>query len=221
MFTLKIEVKLMQKRKLKKEVIYASYVVGIILLIGLIYLIERSISKSLFQPVGDDYDYVSRTIIEDEVPVVNVGQVIIKPYLDEKIKILKSYYDYLAESSKQEAALIFHSETYYQNSGVNYGNGEPFEVVTVLDGTVIDVKEDNLLGKIIEIRHSNELISIYQSLSESLVKVDDVVKQGTLIGKSGASNFFKDLGDHLHFELIYQGQAVNPEEYYDKELGDL
>ncbi len=53
------------------------------------------------------------------------------------------------------------------------------------------------------------------------VKKDDVVKQGDIIGKSGTSNFSKDLGDHLHFELIYKGQAVNPEEYYEKELGDL
>lgn len=56
------------------------------------------------------------------------------------------------------------------NSGVDYGGKENFEVVSILDGTVIDVKEDDLLGKIVEIRHSNEMISVYQSLSEVTVK---------------------------------------------------
>ncbi len=211
----------MNKRRFKKEVVYAGYIIGFILFIGLIYLIERSISKKVFKPVDDDYDYVSRTIIEDEVPVANVGQIVIKPYLESDMKVLKGYYDYLAESSKQEAAIIFHAETYYQNSGVNYGKESSFEVVSVLDGTVLEVKEDNLLGKTVEIKHNNELISIYQSLGEVSVKKDDVIKQGTVIGKSGISNFCKDLGEHLHFELVYRGQVVNPEEYYDKELGDL
>src|SRR5690554_1866319 len=113
MLTLKIEVKLMSKRKLKKGVVYASYVVGFLLFIGLIYVIETSISKKLFKPVDDDYDYVSKTIVEDEVPVVNVGQVILKPYVDSGIKILKSYYDYLDDSAKQETAIIYHADTYY------------------------------------------------------------------------------------------------------------
>ncbi|MDD2181089.1 MAG: M23 family metallopeptidase [Bacilli bacterium] len=211
----------MSNRKLKKEVVYAGYVVGFLLFIGLIYVIETSISKNMFKPVDDDYDYVSKTIVEDEVPVVNVGQVITKPFVESEIKILKGYYDYLADNKKQETAIIYHSGTYFQNSGVDYGGKESFSVVAILDGTVIDVKEDNLLGKTIEINHNNEIISIYQSLGEVKVKKEDIVKQGDIIGTSGSDNLSKDLGDHLHFEFIYKGQALNPEEYYEKELGDL
>ncbi len=211
----------MKNRKLKKEVAYAGYVVGFLLFVGFIYLIETSISKSLFKPNDDDYDYVSKTIVEDDVPVVNVGQVIVKPYVDSEIKVLKGFYDYLKDSSEQEKSLIFHSNTYYQNSGIDYGGKEKFDVVAVLDGTVIAVKEDDLLGQTVELRHNNEIISIYQSLEEVKVKKDDVIKQGEIIGKSGVSNFKKDLGNHLHFEFIYKGQSVNPEEYYEKELGDL
>jgi len=221
MLTLNIEVKLMKSRKLKKEVIYAGYVVFFLLFVGLIYFIERSISNMIFKPTDDDFDYVSKTIVEEEVPVVNVSQVIMKPYIDSEIKVIKGYYDYQKDSSEQEKSIIFHVDTYYQNSGVDYGGKENFDVVAVLDGTVIEVNEDELLGKTIEIRHNNELISVYQSLSEIKVKKGDVVQQGAVIGKSGVCNFNKDIGDHLHFELIYKGQAVNPEEYYEKELGDL
>ncbi len=211
----------MKKRKIKKGVIYASYIGGVLLLIGLIYIIESSISKILFKPTGDDYDYVSKTILEDEKPVVNIGETIIKPFNQENVEIIKDFYDYLGDKDKQEKSIIFHSNTYYQNSGIDYGCEEIFDVISVLDGTVINVKEDNLLGKIIEVKHNNELITIYQSLSDVKVKKDDTVKQGDVIGKSGNSNLKKDLGNHLHFELIYKGQSVNPSEYYDKELSDL
>ena len=111
--------------------------------------------------------------------------------------------------------------TYLQNTGVIYGCNDTFDVVSILDGTVIDVKEDNLLGKIVEVKHSNDMISIYQSLSEVLVKKDDIIKQGDVIGKSGTSNMFRDIGNHLYFELIYKGKNVNPEEYYDKKIEEL
>ena len=72
-----------------------------------------------------------------------------------------------------------------------------------------------------EIKHDKNIISSYQSLSEVLVKEGDKITQGTIIGKSGTSNLEKDLGSHLHFELTIDSNTVDPEEYYDKELGNL
>ena len=83
------------------------------------------------------------------------------------------------------------------------------------------MKDDELLGKIVEIKHNNDVISVYQSLGEVSVKKGDAVSQGQNIGKSGTSNISKDLGSHLHFELIVKGQTVNPEEYYDKNISEL
>jgi len=109
-----------------------------------------------------------------------------------------------------------------QNSGVDYSIGnDSFDVNAILDGTVISVKEDALFGNVVEIRHSNDMISVYQSLGTVNVKKDDVVKQGDVIGTSGLSNIDKELGNHLHFEILHNGQVVNPENYYDKQLKDL
>lgn len=208
----------MRGRKLKKEVLYVGYAMLFLLLVAIIYTIETSVSKKVFEPETNDYDYVTRTIIDDEIPVVNINQVIIRPYLDSEIKVLKGFYDYQKEKETQERSLICHEDTYYQNSGVDYGGKENFEIVSVLDGEVITVKQDNLLGYIIEIKHSNEIISIYQSLNEVFIKENDQIQQGQLIGKTGVFSFGKKLGDRLHFELIYKGQTVDPEEYYEKEL---
>ena len=101
-----------------------------------------------------------------------------------------------------------------QSSGVSYGKENVFDVVSIKDGTVIDVTEDELLGKTIQIKHSDDSISIYQSLSEVAVSKDEVVTRGQTIGKSGTSNVEKDLGNHVHFELIVAGNTVNPETYF-------
>src|SRR5690606_9904541 len=128
-------------------------------------------------------------------------------YLDENVKILRGFYDYKDEAPNQEKSLIYYADQYLQNSGVAYGADEVFDVVAIYDGFVIDVREDNLFGKVVEVRHSNDLISVYQGLSEVVVKKDDEIKQKTVIGKSGTSNINKDLNNHLHFELIYKGEA--------------
>ena len=105
-----------------------------------------------------------------------------------------------------------------QNSVVSYSSEKIFDVISVLDGIVISVENNDILGTTVEIRHDNDLISVYQSLSNVNVKKDDKVIQGQIIAKSGLSNIEKDLGNHLHFELYYKGKIVNPEEYYNKSL---
>ena len=54
-----------------------------------------------------------------------------------------------------------------------------------------------------------------------LVEEDMQIIQGQIIAKSGISNINKDLGNHLHFELYYNGKIVNPEEYYNRNVNEL
>ncbi len=210
----------MTERRLKKSVIYGVYSLGIIALIGTIYLIESSITKGNSKD-GDNDTYVSKTIFDDSIPVIADDVKILRPYSDAEIKVIKSYYDYKADEESQKNAIIFHEDTYMQSSGVAYGGKENFEVKAVLEGTVVDVKEDKLLGKIVEIKHSNDVISVYQSLSEVTVSKDAVIKQGDVIGKSGNANISTELGNHLYFELIVKGTTVNPEEYFDKLVKEI
>ena len=94
---------------------------------------------------------------------------------------------------------------------------DTFDVIAIANGTVTRVKEDDSLGKTVEIKHDNGLISTYQSLSEVSVKKDDVISQGQVIGKSGINEIDKDLGNHLHLEIYENGISVNPEMYLGKE----
>lgn len=206
------------ERRLKKGVIYGIYSLGVIGLIGTIYLIESSISN---KNLDDDNTYVTSTIFDDTVPVVADTAKIIRPYVDSNVKVYKKFYNYKDSEETQKEAIISYENTYLQSSGICYSNESSFDVVAIMDGTVIDVKEDKLLGKVIEIRHSNDVISIYQGLSEVSVEKDMVVKSGDMIGKSGTSNLFKDAKNILYFEFVVNGTTVNPEEYYDKQLNEL
>ena len=162
--------------------------------------------------------YVTSTVLEEEQPVIKESTMMINPYTDTTVSIGKNYYDYKADAETQEKSIVYHDNTYMQNSGTDFVGEKVFDVVAVLDGSVTDVKEDETLGKVVEIKHENGYISIYQSLSEVSVKKGDMVTQGQVIGKSGTNELDKDMGNHLHFELYVNGTVVNPTLYLNKEL---
>ncbi len=203
----------MMKRKLKLKpfVLPTAY---LLILLGLISGMVMS-KEELAQ---QKYTYVSGEIFDTTVPVMNESLKLLRPYTGDGVKEAQYYYDYTADQSRQENSIIYHEGTYMQNSGVDFTSDEVFDVLAVLDGTVMNVKEDELLGKIVEIRHNNDLVSVYQSLSEVTVKKNDTVKQGQAIGKSGTNELEAALKNHLHFELSNKGQIVDPSKYFDKEI---
>lgn len=218
----------MKRRKLKPFVVPFMYGVSIMMLVGSVYCIERIINNTVF--ISNEVDDVENINLDEynnleydyeDIPVINADSMIIRPYLNGDVKIVKNYYDYQSESSAQENSIIYYGNTYMQNSGVDYGLDDVFDVVSILDGTVIEVIDDEIMGKTVKIKHSNDLISVYQSLGDVFVKVDDKIVQGVVIGTSGESNVSPELSRHLHFELYYKGSVVNPENYYDKYVGEL
>lgn len=211
------------QQKLKKLAVPTIYFLSVIAFGLSIYFIQILFSNIVFKTNDNNLKYVDKEILNESysIPVIGNIETLIRPYLDTDITIAKSYYDYKSDATNQENAIIYYENTYMQNSGVDYSKSTSFDVVSILDGTVINVKEDNILGTTVEIRHNNELISIYQSLSNVTVKKDDTVLQGQIIGKSGTNNINKELKEHLHFELYYKGMVVNPEEYFGKKLQEL
>ena len=174
-----------------------------------IFLIKRT-SLTNKQP---EEDLVTEETISDSLPVINTTNKMINPYTDKNVKIGKTYYDYKGEEKNQENSITVHDNTYMQNTGIDFISDQIFDVVSVQDGTVINVKEDNLLGKVVEIKHESGLISSYQSLSEISVKKGETITQGQIIGKSGTNELDKESGNHLHFEIYKDGTSVNPENY--------
>ena len=213
----------MNSRRIKPVLVPVIYGVCVVAFLFSMYFAQKFAKNLLFQKQSD-IEYVDGEITESEnkdIPVVSTSVKIVKPYLDDTVKLVRSFYDYEGDSADQEKAIIFYEDTYMQNSGADYANENVFDVISILDGTVISVEDNDILGTTVEVRHSNELISVYQSLSDVSVKENDQIIQGQIIAKSGTSNINKDLGNHLHFELYYKGKIVNPEEYYHKSVDEL
>lgn len=212
----------MIKRKLKSFVVPAIYSVAIVISIFSMYLVKNIFTKNM-DSNKNEVKYVDNEItgVDTVIPVISTSTSIIKPYTNNDVKIVNNFYNYQADAESQQNSILYYENTYMQNSGVDYAMDNEFDVVSILDGTVIKVEENDILGVIVEIRHTNDLISIYQSLKDVSVKVDDKVVQGQIIAKSGTSNINTSLTNHLHFELYHKGMIVNPEDYYNKLLGDL
>lgn len=74
-------------------------------------------------------------------------------------------------------------------------------------------------GKYVIIRHENGLETVYAHLSKQLVKEDQYVEAGEVIGLGG--NTGRSTGSHLHFETRFLGQAINPALLFDFEKQDI
>ncbi|MDR1729200.1 MAG: peptidoglycan DD-metalloendopeptidase family protein [Prevotellaceae bacterium] len=70
-------------------------------------------------------------------------------------------------------------------------------------------------GYFIVVRHDNGLETLYAHLSKILVKPDQIVKSGEIIGLGG--NTGRSTGPHLHFEMRFLGNAFNPRKMVDFE----
>lgn len=217
----------MKKRKLKPFVVPAVYILSLAMLLTSVYFIERIINNVVFKSedvseVEEVEDVVSEdTDVTNDMPVVNTEPQIIKPYVNEKVKVVKNYYDYQADNASQEESILYYGDTYMQNSGIDYASDAEFEVVSILDGVITEIVDDEIMGKTVKIKHSNDLVSVYQSMGTVDFKVNDNVGQGAIIGVSGENNISRDLGNHLHFELYYKGNVVNPDDYYGKLTSEL
>lgn len=85
-------------------------------------------------------------------------------------------------------------------------------VKNIADGTVVFASWTQDSGYVIMIQHTANLISVYKHNSQLLKKVGTFVNAGEIISIVGNSGEMTD-GPHLHFELWYDGNPLNPEEF--------
>ncbi|WP_141430980.1 M23 family metallopeptidase [Bacillus sp. 03113] len=165
------------------------------------------------KPYNEPAVEVNKSLEEITMPVDNPDTVVYK----------KQFYDNDSDKKDQEAALVFFNNAYHPNTGVDISNKDEkdFEVVAALSGTVTDVREDSVLGNVIEIDHGKDVVTIYQSVKDIQVKVGDEVKKGQALATAGKSLFNEEAGVHVHFEIRKGDVPVNPLEYFNKPLSSL
>jgi len=85
-------------------------------------------------------------------------------------------------------------------------------VKCIADGTVLLASWTQDSGYVIAIQHRGNLISVYKHNAELLKKVGSFVNAGEIISIVGNTGEMTT-GPHLHFELWYNGNSLNPEEF--------
>lgn len=207
----------MKKRRLKKWVLPSLAVITTFALVLVIYQIII-LSNSSFD--GDN-KYVIRSLIDNAKPVVSEQtNTMVKPYIGEGVAVSKNFYSKDDSETNQQNSLIFYENIYMQNTGVLYSSDNQFDVVSVLDGTVKNIKEDELLGYVIEIENG-DITTIYQSVDNITIAIGDEVEQGKVIATSGNNALSNEKDNCLHFTTYVKGKLTNPESLYDKNLDKI
>ena len=119
----------MTKRKLKSYVI-PSVAIFLIMIGTFISIVSMKESGKKDEPL-ENVDFVTGTVVNDNIPVINTTTKVIKPYTDESVTIGKYFYDYKGTKEQQEKSIIYHENTYLQNSGVDFISQNVFDVVSI------------------------------------------------------------------------------------------
>ncbi len=95
-----------------------------------------------------------------------------------------------------------------RHTGVDFRRaiGEPIQATA--DGRVVLAELLKIRGNVVIIDHGYGVFSQYAHLSQILVQPGDIVHRGQLIGLAGATG--RTNGPHLHFEIIVNGNPVDP-----------
>lgn len=89
---------------------------------------------------------------------------------------------------------------------INLNRGDA--VLSAFDGMVRIASAKGAFGNVVIIRHYNGLETVYAHLSKIKVKTGQVVLAGQLVGLGGSTG--RSSGPHLHFEVRFKGQALDP-----------
>ena len=104
---------------------------------------------------------------------------------------------------------------YEAHRAIDFFAEEGASVFAVYDGVITDVSTTLLTGTTITVNHGDGLYTVYNSLADGdRVFVGQTVKQGAKIGEVSVSNRQESAeGAHLHFQVIENGEAINPSKY--------
>ena len=95
---------------------------------------------------------------------------------------------------------------FHQGIDIAAPAGTPIKAIAA--GYVNRIREEELLGTVLELSHGNGVVSLYGHLDQVLVEPKQLIKQGDVIATVGSSGVSS--GVHLHLEIKQRGTNVDP-----------
>ena len=212
----------MKKRKFKKYVIPTCFLIFVGLMsFGITVLSKNLLDKKIER--DEHYNYTMSVFNESEDTELKEAEKIVvqKPFTSDNVSIAKEFYSKDDAAESQANALIFYENTYMPNTGILYESDEEFDVVSVAEGTVRDIKKDEILGNVITIENTSKLTTVYYTHGETQVNLGDTVKMKDILAKSGESKLQTEKKQTLLFETYMDGVLVNPNTIIEKDISQL
>lgn len=198
--------------------------VGVVLLVfgtvlGISALARNNGVKNVAKTIEDTSSTTENTTTENittEPPII--FEKMISPIAGEYV-IVRYFFDRNDNNNLVNAVRVANG-FFEESKGVSFANseGSSFSCLAVFSGEVIDVSDDPLNGKIVEIKHDDNVITRYSSLSNVSVNIGDHVTQGQIIGTSGTALADEELSSHVHLEMMNNGSYINPLDAMNNEL---
>ncbi len=124
----------------------------------------------------------------------------------------------LAENSKVQVSSLYGNRRSPIDQKVHHHRGIDFRVpvgtsiIATGDAQVLEIRQNpGGFGNMVVLKHGKNYVTRYAHLSEILVRKGQIVQRGDIIAKSGNSGL--STGPHLHYEVIKDGQPVDPVGY--------
>ena len=123
----------------------------------------------------------------------------------------------LKEFSGTVPVFSYTMNDYRIHKGIDVACSPGTPIYAAADGKICEINDDPMMGVTIGIEHSGGAVTKYKGLSDeslSMNKLGDTVKKGQVIASSGDTALIESAEeDHVHFELIVDGEAKDPAEY--------
>ena len=184
-------------------------------------ILNRSIEETYnhftpITPIADEILFTGFSELPEEYDIWNSS---INPYnvslVGMKDTILIDVSKYVAPSVKHVTS-NFGFRKWRHHNGIDLKVHRGDTVKCAFDGVVRVTRYDRRgYGYFTIVRHNNGLETIYGHMQRFLAHVGDTLKAGDPVGMGG--NTGRSTGYHLHFELRYLGNPINPNDIIDFE----
>lgn len=105
-----------------------------------------------------------------------------------------------------------------EHNGLDFAAPRNTPVYSSGDGIVTHAYHSESFGKVVFIDHGFDFESRYAHLNDFAIKMGDRVKRGQIIGYVG--NTGHSVSDHLHYEILFKGEHVNPINFFERNLSN-
>lgn len=198
------------------------FFVGLLALL-LVALVISSGPTNVDDPIDDPIiekpnEKPNEDIVTETVEVINL------PFVDETDYVVtRKFYEKNESKENQELSLIKYNNTYRTSDGTAYSKTDntSFQVLSVLSGTVSEVKNNPLFGSYVVVTHDNDVKSYYYGLSDIKVEVGTTISQGDVIGVSGTTEIDQAAGNHVFLKITKNDKYYNPEKLIGKQTSEI